>query len=191
MTRTPRNRTSVALRQGSDELRVAKQAGLRYVTDALPGIRRVGPPGRFRYIEPSGKVLRDRNALERIRALAIPPAWTQACICPFETGHVQATGRDARGRKQYRYHARWREIRDANKYGQLSDFVRALPSIRKTVRRHLRLPGLPREKILAAAVKLLEATLIRIGSAHPMTSCVQLWLPSYGAARAGQYPADA
>lgn len=160
------NRTACApLRDhGTDEFSVAKQAGLRYVTDALPGIRREGQPGRFRYIDRLGRVLRDRDALDRIRALAIPPAWTQVWICPSESGHVQATGRDAKGRKQYRYHTRWREIRDANKYGQLSDFVRALPTIRKTVCRHLRLPGLPREKILAAVVKLLEATHMRIGN---------------------------
>ncbi len=149
---------------GTDEFHVARQAGLSYVTDARPGIGREGRPGRFRYIDPSGKLLRDQDVLARIRALVIPPAWTHVWICPSESGHLQATGRDAKGRKQYRYHARWREIRDANKYEQLSDFVRALPTIRKTVRRHLRLPGLPREKILAAVVNLLEATLIRIGN---------------------------
>ena len=161
---TYRETPSVSRHHGTDEVRVAKQAGLTYVTDALPGIRREGQPGRFRYIDQSGKSLRGQDALARIRALVIPPAWTRVWICPSESGHLQATGRDARGRKQYRYHARWREIRDANKYEQLSDFVRALPTIRKTVRRHLRLPGLPREKILAAVVNLLEATLIRIGN---------------------------
>lgn len=148
----------------TDEFQVARQAGLSYVTDARPGIGREGRPGRFRYFDPSGNLLRDQEVLDRIRALVIPPAWTHVWICPSENGHLQATGRDARGRKQYRYHARWREIRDANKYEQLSDFVRALPTIRKTVRRHLRLPGLPRQKILAAVVNLLEATLIRIGN---------------------------
>jgi DNA topoisomerase-1 len=153
-----------ATRQGGGEYRVARQAGLSYVIDALPGIRREGRPGRFRYLDQSGKFLHDQEVLDRIRALVIPPAWTQVWICPSESGHLQATGRDARGRKQYRYHSRWRDIRDANKYEQLSDFVRALPAIRKAVRRHLRLPGLPREKILAAVVNLLEATLIRIGN---------------------------
>lgn len=142
----------------------AKSAHLRYVTDAMPGISRVGRPGRFRYRDAAGTTLRDKAALERIRALVIPPAWTGVWICPDENGHVQATGRDAKRRKQYRYHARWRATRDADKYGQLNDFVRVLPTLRNAVRRHLRLEGLPREKILAAVVRLLEATLIRVGN---------------------------
>jgi DNA topoisomerase-1 len=108
--------------------------------------------------------MRDREMLERIRALVIPPAWSHVWICPHETGHIQVTARDARGRKQYRYHSRWRETRDANKYEQLHDFVRGLPALRKAVGAHLRLPGLPREKVLAAVVRLLETTFIRIGN---------------------------
>ena len=142
----------------------AKTARLRYVTDAMPGISRIGRPGEFRYHDAAGRALRDKSALERIRALVIPPAWTDVWICPDANGHVQATGCDAKGRKQYRYHARWRAIRDADKYGQLNDFVRALPAIRRAVGSHLRLAGLPREKILAAVVRLLETTLIRVGN---------------------------
>ena len=148
----------------SDELRVAREAGLSYVTDARPGIKRVGEPGQFRYLDPAGKTVRERAVLDRIRSLVIPPAWTEVWICLSANGHLQATGRDARGRKQYRYHPRWRATRDANKFDQMKEFVHALPVIRKKVRHHLRLHGLPREKILAAIVRLLETTLIRIGN---------------------------
>ena len=147
-----------------EELRVAREAGLCYVNDARPGIKRVGRPGRFRYLDAAGKLVRERGVLERIRSLVIPPAWTDVWICASANGHLQATGRDARGRKQYRYHPRWRATRDANKFGQMKQFVHALPVIRKTVTRHLRLRGLPREKILAAIVRLLETTLIRVGN---------------------------
>ena len=148
----------------SDESRVAREAGLSYVTDARPGIRRAGIPGKFRYLDAAGKPVRDRAVLERIRTLVIPPAWTDVWICASANGHLQATGRDARGRKQYRYHPRWRTTRDANKFEQMKEFVHALPAIRKKVREHLTLPGLPREKILAAIVRLLETTLIRVGN---------------------------
>ena len=148
----------------SDESRVAREAGLSYVNDARPGIKRAGTPGKFRYVDAAGKPVRDRAVLERIRLLGIPPAWTDVWICPSANGHLQATGRDARARKQYRYHARWRETRDANKFDQMKEFVHALPVIRRNVHRHLRLPGLPREKILAAIVRLLETTLIRVGN---------------------------
>lgn len=148
----------------SEELRVAKEAGLRYVSDASPGIRRSGEPGRFRYVAPNGKPVRDPADLARIKALVIPPAWTDVWICTVANGHLQATGRDARGRKQYRYHARWRETRDANKFDQMKEFVHALPAIRRRVDSDLRLPGLPREKILACVVRLLETTLIRVGN---------------------------
>ena len=148
----------------SEELRVAREAGLRYVTDSRPGIRRIGEPGRFRYVDASGKPLRDKDDLARIKALVIPPAWTDVWICPSANGHLQATGRDVKGRKQYRYHARWRETRDANKFDQLKEFVNALPVIRKRVESDLKLPGLPREKILACVVRLLETTLIRVGN---------------------------
>jgi DNA topoisomerase I len=153
-----------APRTVSEELRVAREAGLGYVTDAMPGITRVGQPGKFRYVDKAGKTIRDRAVLERIRALVIPPAWTDVWICTSANGHLQATGRDVKGRKQYRYHPRWRETRDANKFDQMKEFVRALPLIRKKVQSDLRLPGLPREKILAVVVRLLETTLIRVGN---------------------------
>src|SRR5690242_4657327 len=118
----------------------------------------------FRYTRADGKPLRNPADLKRIRALAIPPAWTDVWICPDPRGHLQATGRDARGRKQYRYHPRWREVRDEDKYGRLPEFGRALPAIRRRVSRDLSRPGLPREKVLAAIVKLLETTFIRVGN---------------------------
>jgi DNA topoisomerase-1 len=139
-------------------------AGLRYVGGAAPGISREGEPGAFRYRRADGKAVRDEATLKRIRSLAIPPAWREVWICAREDGHLQATGRDARGRKQYRYHPRWRELRDETKYGRLVAFARALPRIRRRVRRDLARPGLPREKALAAVVRLLEATLIRVGN---------------------------
>ena len=148
----------------TDESRVAREAGLSYVTDARPGIKRTGTPGKFRYLDAAGRMVRDPAVLERIRTLVIPPAWTDVWICASANGHLQATGRDARGRKQYRYHPRWRTTRDANKFEQMKEFVHALPAIRKKVREHLKLPGLPREKILAAIVRLLETTLIRVGN---------------------------
>jgi DNA topoisomerase I len=142
----------------------ARAAGLRYVSDASPGLAREGEAGAFRYRRADGKVLREAAALKRIRSLAIPPAWREVWICVREDGHLQATGRDARGRKQYRYHPRWRETRDETKYGRLVAFARALPRIRRRIRRDLSRPGLPREKALAAVVRLLEATLIRVGN---------------------------
>lgn len=142
----------------------ARAAGLRYVNDTLPGIERRPAAKGFRYVAADGTPVRDKATLARIRALAIPPAWTQVWICPREDGHLQATGRDARGRKQYRYHERWREVRDESKYGRLVAFGRALPRIRRRVARDLARPGLPREKVLATVVRLLETTFIRIGN---------------------------
>jgi DNA topoisomerase-1 len=144
--------------------RSARAAGLRYVTDAAPGIAREGEPGAFRYRRADGRLLRDEATLKRIRSAAIPPAWREVWICARDDGHLQATGRDARGRKQYRYHPRWRETRDETKYGRLAAFARALPRIRRRTGRDLARPGLPREKALAAVVRLLEATLIRVGN---------------------------
>src|SRR5688572_2603034 len=126
----------------------AAAAGLRYVTDESPGITRRRHGRGFAYRDAEGKPLRDRAALARIRALAIPPAWTDVWICPHERGHLQATGRDARGRKQYRYHPRWREIRDATKFDRMVDMGEALPGLRERVRRDLRRRGMPREKVL-------------------------------------------
>lgn len=143
----------------------AKQSeGLRFSRDAEPGIARHGEPGRFEYRDARGGACDDARSLERIRALAIPPAWTDVWICADERGHLQATGRDARGRKQYRYHAAWRETREADKFDQLEDFAKALPAIRRRVRADLALDGLPRRKVLAAIVRLLESTCIRIGN---------------------------
>src|SRR3954462_7024175 len=147
-----------------DPVESAKAASLRYVTDSAPGIRRVRRGTGFVYIGSNGKVIRDADELRRFKSLVIPPAWTDVWICPSANGHLQATGRDARGRKQYRYHPRWRETRDANKFEQMKAFVHALPVIRKKVAQDLALPGLPREKILAAIVRLLETTLIRVGN---------------------------
>jgi DNA topoisomerase-1 len=142
----------------------AAAAGLHYVNDArMAGIRRVGH-GRMRYVDPHGRTVRDRAVLQRIKALAVPPAWTQVWICPDPRGHVQATGRDARGRKQYRYHARWREVRDEVKYGRLLEFAAALPRLRRRVAADLQRARLPRQKVLATVVALLEKTLIRVGN---------------------------
>jgi DNA topoisomerase-1 len=142
----------------------AKAAGLIYVSDEKPGIRRIGSGKSFRYVDPAGKVVRDPVILGRIKRLAIPPAWTEVWICPTERGHLQATGKDARGRKQYRYHPRWREVRDETKYNRMVEFGKALPRIRKRVEQHLRLKGLPREKVLGTVVKLLETGFIRVGN---------------------------
>jgi DNA topoisomerase-1 len=130
----------------------------------LAGIQRAGPRSAVRYLAPNGRVLRDKLTLQRIASLAIPPAWTDVWICPHPDGHLQATGRDARGRKQYRYHPRWRDVRDEVKYGRLLAFAAALPRIRQRIDADLALPGLPREKVLAAVVQLLERTLIRVGN---------------------------
>ena len=142
----------------------ARSAGLRYVHDHAPGITRLGHPGDFHYTDAEGHPVHEDATLERIRKLAIPPAWTDVWICRHPNGHLQATGRDARGRKQYRYHPRWRQTRDEAKYGRLLAFGRALPGIRRQVDAALRLPGLPREKMLATIVFLLQATMMRIGN---------------------------
>jgi len=140
-------------------------AGLRHVCDGTtPGIRRLGAPGRFRYVRADGRKLSNAAELARIKALVIPPAWTDVWICADPRGHLQATGRDARGRKQYRYHAKFRQLRDDVKYSRLPAFAQALRRIRRRTAAHVRKPGLPRQKVLAAAVQLLEKTLIRIGN---------------------------
>ena len=142
----------------------ARSAGLRYVDDRCPGISRVKGGRSVSYRGPDGRPIRDGETLTRIRALAVPPAWSAVWICPDPQGHLQATGRDAKGRKQYRYHPRWREVRDGTKYERMIEFGRALPVIRQRVEKDLALPGLPREKILATVVRLLEVTLIRVGN---------------------------
>ncbi|HEV7666858.1 MAG TPA: DNA topoisomerase IB [Chloroflexota bacterium] len=148
----------------SASLDSAAAAGLRYVSDDKPGIRRVRGGDGFDYFGPDGSKIVDTEVLQRIKMLAIPPAWEDVWICPRRNGHIQATGRDARGRKQYRYHARWREVRDEAKYERLVAFGAALPTIRAHVERDLRAKGIPRRKVLAAVVKLLEETSIRVGN---------------------------
>lgn len=138
--------------------------GLSYVDDREPGIRRVASARGFDYRDAEGQVVRDAATLERIAALALPPAWTHVWICPSARGHIQATGRDARGRKQYRYHDGWRAARDEAKFDRLIAFGRALPKLRARVESDLALRGLPREKVLAAVVRLMELTLIRVGN---------------------------
>ncbi|HVY48624.1 MAG TPA: DNA topoisomerase IB, partial [Minicystis sp.] len=142
----------------------AKAAGLVYVDDARPGIRRRRVGKGFVYVDASGRRIRDEDELARIRRIGVPPAWTDVWICSDPRGHVQATGRDARGRKQYRYHARWREVRDETKYHRTIAFGQALPRVRAATAAHLVLPGLPRDKVLATVVRLLETTLIRVGN---------------------------
>jgi DNA topoisomerase-1 len=142
----------------------ARNAGLRYVSDQAPGIRRIGTGKTFRYIGTQGRALHDRETLSRIRSLAIPPAWTDVWICPHADGHLQAVGRDARKRKQYRYHARWREVRDETKFDRMAAFGKVLPKIRRRVKRDLAKSGFNREKVLATIVRLLETTLIRVGN---------------------------
>jgi len=143
----------------------ARAAGLRYVNDeTLPGITRHGRAGHFHYRRPGGKTVRDKATLKRIRALAIPPAWTDVWIAPFANAHLMATGRDAKGRKQYRYHNGFAAVRDANKYARLAEFAASLPPLRRRLKRDLARTGLPREKVLASVVSLLEQTLIRVGN---------------------------
>jgi DNA topoisomerase-1 len=143
----------------------ARIAALRYVNDGrTEGIRRAGSKHRVRYVQPNGRTVSDPAELARIKSLAIPPAWSNVWICPDPRGHLQATGRDARGRKQYRYHPRWREVRDEVKYGRLIAFARALPRIRRRTAADIRKNGLTRDKVLAAVVQLLEKTLIRVGN---------------------------
>jgi DNA topoisomerase-1 len=148
----------------ADAVQSARAAGLRYSTDSKPGIRRRRSGSGFTYISPGGKALRDRAEIERIRRLVIPPAWTDVWICPDPRGHLQATGRDARGRKQHRYHPRWRQVRDETKYDRMLGFAQALGAVRRRTMADLRQPGLKREKVLAAVVQLLEKTLIRVGN---------------------------
>src|SRR5690242_2502340 len=130
----------------------------------MAGIRRIGTEKTFRYLSSKGRIVRDPATLTRIRALAIPPAWRDVWICPIDEGHLQAVGRDARNRKQYRYHTRWREIRDETKFYRMADFGKVLPRIRARVKRDLSSTGLPKEKVLATVVRLLETTLARIGN---------------------------
>jgi DNA topoisomerase-1 len=147
-----------------DAAEAAESAGLRYVTDSEPGISRRPGGDEPTYVHANGAAVRDAATLERIRKLAIPPAWTDVWICTRADGHLQATGRDARGRKQYRYHAGFREVRESTKYEHMMAFAKALPALREAIARDMALRGLPREKVLATIVHLLETTLIRVGN---------------------------
>src|SRR2546423_2786685 len=147
-----------------DPIKSAIQVGLRYVSDQMPGIRRERAARSFRYRFPTGELVKAPQVLGRIKSLAIPPAWTGVWICPDPAGHLQASGRDAKGRKQHRYHPHWRQVRDETKYSRMIAFARKLPSIRKRVFQDLQLEGLPRNKVLAAVVRLLELSLIRVGN---------------------------
>ena len=147
-----------------DNRAAAAEAHLRYVNDGEAGISRVKRGKGFAYVFDNGEVVKDAATLERIRSLVIPPAWTKVWICKSANGHIQAVGRDVKGRKQYKYHAKWREARDGTKYSRMLDFAKALPVIRARVSADLRREGMPREKILATVVKLLDLTAIRIGN---------------------------
>ena len=161
-TRRPRSRP--AQERQPDPVESAEAAGLRYVSDTTPGIRRKRSGSGFTYTGPDGKTIKDPATLNRIRSLAIPPAYTDVWICPSSNGHIQATGRDARRRKQYRYHSRWREVRDETKFGRVLAFSEVLPRIRRRLQSDLSKQGLPREKVLATVVQLLDCTGIRIGN---------------------------
>lgn len=154
-----------ALQDQHDEaLNAAAEAGLRYVSDLEPGIRRERSGSGFAYRDHRGEPVRDEQTLERIRSLAIPPAYTDVWICPRPNGHLQATGRDARGRKQYRYHPRWQEVRGLGKFDRVIAFGEALPRLRRRLARDLKLPGFPQAKVEAIVVALMAATLVRIGN---------------------------
>jgi DNA topoisomerase I len=160
---TPPTR-AVSVHPDPEAIQSAKSAGLRYVSDARPGLRRKKNGTAFQYFDDDGHRVTDPKTLGRIKRLAIPPAWTDVWISPYDNGHIQATGRDARGRKQYRYHPDWSAVRDENKYERMVAFGNALPKIRRRVAADLRSRGLGRNKVLAAVVRLLETTLIRIGN---------------------------
>lgn len=148
----------------ADPKHAARSAGLRYVSDEWPGIRRKRSGKGFTYTSFDGSRIAERNVLRRVKTLAIPPAWEHVWICPFPDGHIQATGRDAKGRKQYRYHPRFREVRESTKYEHLVAFAEALPGLRKQVREHMSLHGLCRDKVLATVVHLLDTTFMRVGN---------------------------
>lgn len=142
----------------------ARSAGLRYVSDRSPGFRRLRAGQNFKYLDVDGKRIVDPETLAHIKSLAIPPAWQDVWICRWKNGHIQATGRDAKGRKQYRYHKRWAKVRDEVKYERMINFGKALPGLREKIEEALRMPGLPREKVLATVIRMLDLTGIRIGN---------------------------
>jgi DNA topoisomerase-1 len=148
----------------SDPLESAKAVGLRYMLDDRPGIRRQRCGKGFTYFDAKGDRIRDPKEIDRIKSLAIPPAYNDVWICPLHNGHLQATGRDAKGRKQYRYHPLWRSVRDQTKFARMLMFSQALPTLRQRIAHDLALPGLPKEKVLAAVIRLMELTRIRVGN---------------------------
>jgi DNA topoisomerase I len=152
------------LGSAAEAAQMAVEAGLVYVSDTEPGIRRQRAGRGFRYVTPENRLLDAEEDLKRIASLAIPPAYRDVWISLKPRGHLQATGRDARGRKQYRYHAEWRELRDSAKFGRMVAFGEQLPKLRRKLQRDLGLPGLPREKVLAVVVSLLDATRVRVGN---------------------------
>jgi DNA topoisomerase I len=157
--------TQIETKHAIAEMKAAARAAhLRYISDKKPGIRRIRTPKGFRYLAPDGTRITDEETISRIQKLAIPPAYEDVWVCPYPDGHLQAVGRDARGRKQYRYHKRWREVRDESKYAKMLTFGRVLPKIRERVEHDLALRGLPRERVLAAIVRMLETTLARVGN---------------------------
>ena len=159
-----RQKSKAVVEPITDPVESARAAGLRYVSDAKPGIARVKVRNGFRYTMPDGSAVKDTEVLGRIKSLVIPPAWVDVWITTYANGHLQATGRDVKGRKQSRYHPHWREVRDETKYERMTLFANALPVIRERVEQDLARPGLPREKVLATIVSLMEATLIRVGN---------------------------
>ncbi len=164
MAKSRNRRKTVAVDPFMPPVEAARAADLRYVSDERPGISRRRSGKGFSYSGPDGVLVRDKATLARIRSLAIPPAWTSVWICPLDNGHIQATGRDARGRKQYRYHPRWHLVRDDTKYGRMILFGNTLPRIRARVEADLALSGIPKAKVLATVVRLLETTFIRVGN---------------------------
>src|SRR5207249_6395807 len=147
-----------------DPVASARAAGLRYVSDQSPGLRRKRAGKGFTYVDSGGRTLRDAETIDRIKRLAVPPAWTDVWICPDARGHIQATGRDVRGRKQYRYHARWREVRDAAKYHRLVAFCTALPGLRASIERDVACSCLCKNKVVATVVALMERAQLRVGN---------------------------
>ncbi|RZJ28146.1 MAG: DNA topoisomerase IB, partial [Flavobacterium sp.] len=159
------NRLHLKLQKiGSDPIVTAKAVGLRYAADSVTGYHRIRNGDTFKYVDADGKVIKEKEILERIRKLVIPPAWENVWISPYENGHLQVTGIDTKGRKQYRYHSSWNKIRNQSKFFKLRRFAAALPKIRQQVEKDLEKPGLPFEKVVALVVKLIEMTNIRIGN---------------------------
>lgn len=155
---------SIDVEASASPIESAEAVGLKYVTDDMPGIRRQKSGKKFIYFDVNGDRIRDQKTIDRINSLAIPPAYKKVWICPLENGHLQATGRDAKGRKQYRYHPLWRTVRDQSKFSRMMAFSEALPNIRRQLEKDLARPGLPKQKVLAAVLKLMELTRIRVGN---------------------------